>query len=135
MLSKRILMIFLLANALIGGTYSYAQDVTGFDVKSCTAVNENDSQSIAFNAKWCRSSGATRTINQQVGELCAQYRFSYGNAHQHELLRLAIVNAKKAEYYDAVAMIAACQCHNPTMHELSYVQARPLICWLRDQKH
>lgn len=121
---------------LLGVTQSIAQDFNGFDPKKCSPVNAADQKAIAWNANWCRSGGATLTINQQANNgYCKQYTFSYGNAHQHELLRLAVTRAKKNEYQDAVSMIAACQCHNPPIHDLSYAQARELICWLRTQKY
>jgi hypothetical protein len=113
-----------------------AQELAQIEKKNCNGVvfNVNDPNSVALHANWCGTSGATKTIAANGG-VCHRYAGSYGPIHQNEIFRLAVIDAKKWEYLDAVAKIAACQCHNDAALKMTYNQPRELVCWLRTQKY
>ena len=116
-----------------------SQELESFSVDKCKDITisaATDPKGIVLHASWCGGPGATRTVNQQIKHFnfgCKKYQFSYGNVYQNELYRLAVLDAKQGRFLEAVERIAACQCHNPPIEQLTRARSRELICWLRVQ--
>jgi len=133
------------AACLIGLTFAAsngaAQDIAAFDAGKCGSIMVDAGTSPISDAIWCGGGGATRTVTQNqynnkgklVNRGCTKYTATYGGIHQNELLRLAILDAKKGDFIEAVEKMAACQCHDPTIEQMMRDNAEKLVCWLRSR--
>lgn len=133
------------AACLIGLTFAAsngaAQDIAAFDAGKCGSIVVDAGTSPISDAIWCGGGGATLTVAQNqfdhngafANPGCTKYTATYGDIHQNELLRLAILDAKKGDFIEAVEKMAACQCHNPPIEQMMRDNAEKLVCWLRSR--
>jgi hypothetical protein len=139
--SKLALLSFTLALAFSvpGGA---AQDLLDFEASDCLFVplpSTEDFNAPVLHVKWCGSSGAVSTVDQQIGngsgETCGRYanQLGWGALHQNTLYNLAVLHAKDGQFHLATEEVAACNCHNPPIEKMIRDRSREVVCWLRTQ--
>jgi hypothetical protein len=67
-----------------------------------------------FDVNWCRVHAKSRLLEMNHG-LCKRMALKYGNKHQNELGKSAIVEICRGHPDRARGYLEACQCHNPGM--------------------
>ncbi|MBH0239050.1 hypothetical protein [Methylobrevis albus] len=88
------------------------------------------------HAWWCGTGGATRTPAQQAVRdrtpSCIAYaQRPFANLSQNQLWAEARSLAKQGRDDEAIELIDACQCHNPTSQALIQEGRLKVICYLK----